>query len=143
MVEDIRWQQRFSNFQKALTKLTDAIELMKKDLSSSNSFFDILKEGLIQRFEYTHELAWNVMKDFAEFQGNSEIRGSRDATRNAFKINLIEDGEIWMQMIKSRNETSHSYNEETADDIYQKIISEYHQAFVLFNQTMLNLLDKN
>lgn len=107
MEEDIRWEQRFSNFQKASAKLTDAIELMKQDLDSSNIFLDILKEGLIQRFEYTHELAWNVMKDFAEYQGDSEIRGSRDATRNTFKINLIENGDVWMQMIKSRSETSH------------------------------------
>ncbi|MBI1838206.1 MAG: nucleotidyltransferase substrate binding protein [Flavobacteriia bacterium] len=143
MEEDIRWEQRFSNFQKALAKLTDAIELMKQDLDSSTTFLDILKEGLIQRFEYTHELAWNVMKDFAEYQGNSEIRGSRDATRNAFKINLIENGDVWMQMIKSRNETSHTYNEETAEDIYQKIISEYFDAFISFDAKMKSIQKKD
>ncbi len=82
---------------------------------------EIIKEGLIQRFEYTYERAWNVMKDYALYQGNSEIGGSRDAIRNAFSLNLISDGDMWMDMIKSRIKTSHTYNDETAQEIYLKI----------------------
>jgi nucleotidyltransferase substrate binding protein (TIGR01987 family) len=141
-IPDIRWQQRFSNFGKALAKLDEAARKMKNEYSEkdgriNDSFLDdILKEGLIQRFEYTHELAWNVIKDFLEDAGNANIYGSRDATRAAFAAGLIAEGEVWMDMIKSRNQTSHTYNEATADAIYAKIITEYHPAFLAFRDTM-------
>jgi len=145
---DIRWEQRFSNFNKALKKLSEAIEYIKKELSekeidiefdhadTNKILREIIKEGLIQRFEYTYEMAWNVMRDYALFQGNSEIGGSRDAIRYAFSSNLITDGDLWMDMIKSRIKTSHTYNEETANEIYLKIINEYHSAFLMFKEVM-------
>lgn len=96
---DIRWEQRFSNFNKALLKLSEAVDYIKthsgkneKNLeidSAEEVLEEIIKEGLIQRFEYTYEMAWNVMKDYAYYQGNSEISGSRDAIRYAFSSNLI------------------------------------------------------
>ena len=139
--KDIRWEQRFSNFQKALRKFVKAVNVVSENVigegtSSNESISEILKEGLIQRFEYTHQLAWNVMKDYAEYQGNNELSGSRDATREAFKMGLISDAEGWMDMIKSRNETSHTYNEETANSIIGKIINHYHLLFINFNQHM-------
>ena len=91
---------------------------------------------MIQRFEYTHELAWNVMKDYAEYQGNSTIGGARDATREAFQLKLMSDGHIWMDMIISRNKTSHTYNDVTADEIYFKIIENYYPALIEFNMNM-------
>jgi len=97
---------------------------------------EIIKEGLIQRFEYTYEMAWNVMKDYALYQGNSELAGSRDAIRYAFSTNLIKNGEMWMDMMKSRIKTSHTYNEETANEIYLKILNEYYDAFKDFEKTM-------
>ncbi|MCH7401060.1 nucleotidyltransferase substrate binding protein [Belliella kenyensis] len=146
MEQDIRWEQRFSNFVKALRKLSQAVEyikhnFIKKDEPIDNSDLgyvldEIIKEGLIQRFEYTHELAWNVMKDYATFQGNPNIGGSRDATREAFQLKLVSDGKVWMEMIGSRNKTSHTYNEETADEIYFKIMNEYYPAFLDFHQNM-------
>jgi nucleotidyltransferase substrate binding protein (TIGR01987 family) len=147
MDHDIRWEQRFSNYRKAVEKLSQAVMYIKekfdeenKDIDQADSVLDeVLKEGLIQRFEYTHELAWNVMKDYAEYQGNANIRGSRDATREAFKISLVDNGEVWMDMIKSRNETSHTYNEETADEIFLKIIDEYYPAFEKFTFAMEGL----
>lgn len=142
---DIRWQQRLSNYSKALDKLTVAIEYIKNN-SNKNSQFpddkifeDILKEGVIQRFEYTHELAWNVMKDFLENKGGIKLYGSRDATREAFQAELILDGDLWMDMIKSRNKTSHTYNEETAQEIYKKILKNYYQAFMDFQKKMNTL----
>jgi len=144
--KDIRWEQRFSNYNKALKKLTEAIEYIKKDLDENKIDIEnndaeevleeIIKEGLIQRFEYTYEMAWNVMKDYALYQGNSEIGGSRDAIRYAFSMNLISNGEMWMDMIKSRIKTSHIYNEETANEIYTKILKEYHSAFLKFQEVM-------
>lgn len=146
MEQDIRWEQRFSNYVKALNKLTQAVEYIKKNVTGEDEpiedddldfvLDEIIKEGLIQRFEYTHELAWNVMKDYAAYQGNSSIGGSRDATREAFQLQLISDGRIWMDMIGSRNKTSHTYNEETADEIYAKIINRYYDAFLEFEKNM-------
>ena len=141
---DIRWKQRFANYVKALHKLEEAVLYVKKNSISENTTFvldEIIKEGLIQRFEYTHELAWNVMKDYAIYQGNSTIGGSRDATREAFKLQLVTDGHIWMDMIKSRNETSHTYNQKIADEIYDKIITVYFTAFLEFKSNMLQKND--
>ncbi len=120
--KDIRWVQRFKNFSKALKQLTKFIE--KGNLN------ELEEQGLIQSFEYTHELAWKMLKDFLEDRGNKEIYGSRDATREAFKLDLISDGETWMEMIKSRNETSHTYNEETTQKICKAISEHYYQAFL-------------
>ena len=146
--KDIRWEQRFSNYRKALKKLTEAIDYVKNnlkdheiDIENGNAdevLEDIVKEGLIQRFEYTYEMAWNVMKDYALYQGNSEISGSRDAIRYAFSSNLISNGDLWMDMIKSRIKTSHTYNEETADEIYLKILNEYYPLFLDFEHVMEN-----
>jgi nucleotidyltransferase substrate binding protein (TIGR01987 family) len=145
-INDIRWEQRFSNYNKALKKLSDAIDYIKKELREVDFEIEneeaevvleeIIKEGLIQRFEYTYEMAWNVMKDYALYQGNSEIGGSRDAIRFAFSTKLVENGDLWMDMIKSRIKTSHTYNEETANEIYLKIINEYHFAFLKFQEIM-------
>jgi nucleotidyltransferase substrate binding protein (TIGR01987 family) len=141
MEEDIRWQQRFSNFVKALSKLSQAVEYIKvnfeKDTEELGEVLDeLIKQGLIQSFEYTHELAWNVLKDYANYQGNSTIGGSRDATREGFQLQLITDGKIWMDMIASRNKTSHTYHQETANEIYDKIINEYYPSFLAFQKTM-------
>lgn len=153
MEKDIRWEQRFSNFNKALKKLSEAVEYIQKKFDQQNELLDdhefsfvldeIVKEGLIQRFEYTHELAWNVMKDYAHYQGNFEVSGSRDATREAFQLQLISDGKLWMDMIGSRNKTSHTYNDETADEIYEKILKSYFPALLKFQTTMENLRSGN
>lgn len=139
-MEDIRWEQRFSNFNKALLKLEESVNYINHNvLDEENLGYivdELIKEGLIQRFEYTHELAWNVMKDYALFQGNSTIGGSRDATREAYKLQIIENADVWMDMIQSRNKTSHTYNVEIANEIFGKIIREYFQLFLDFQKTM-------
>ncbi|AOW20589.1 nucleotidyltransferase substrate binding protein [Urechidicola croceus] len=142
--EDIRWEQRFSNYVKAFSKLDQAVTKIKEDfeiddegnIDDDEFLDDIIKEGLIQRFEYTHELAWNVMKDYAAYQGNPDVGGSRDAVREAFQLQLIAEGKIWMEMIKSRNKTSHTYNEETANEIFKDIVYLYHAEFKAFLNTM-------
>lgn len=144
MQKDIRWQQRFSNFKKAFEKLKQSVEFIQSIELTVQSHRDqteriqdeLIKEGLIQRFEYTHELAWKVMKDYALFQGIQDVGGSRDAIREAFQLNLIDNGEIWMDMLSSRNKTSHTYNETTANDIYQKIIRDYYPLFLSFKNKM-------
>ncbi|KQS33841.1 nucleotidyltransferase substrate binding protein [Dyadobacter sp. Leaf189] len=129
--QDIRWEQRFENYKRALAKLGEAVQL-----DSMRELSELEKQGTIQAFEYTHELAWKVMQDFFIYQGNSEIRGSRDATRQAFSANLITDGDHWMEMIKNRNLTSHTYNEVISEEIYKNIVSEFYPLFVAFQETM-------
>ena len=137
MSNDIRWIQRFNNYKKALNRLAEAVLL-----SENKQLSDLERQGVIQAFEFTHELAWNVIKDYLEHQGDSSIKGSRDTTREAFNLNIIGDGDVWMDMIKSRNKTSHTYNEEITEEIYQAIIFEYYHAFKKLRDTMENLKDK-
>ena len=132
---EIRWTQRFNNFKLAFTQLNDAVMLSKdRELSL------LEKQGMIQAFEYTHELAWNVMKDFFEHQGATNIRGSRDATREAFQNRLIEDGEAWMKMIVARNLTSDAYDQINAEQVLAEIQNSYHEQFLKFQQTMAELV---
>lgn len=119
--KDIRWEQRFSNYSKALNQLTEGLTI--EDPS------DLEKEGIIQRFEYTFDLAWKTLKDYLKLQGYTDITGSRDTFREAFSLGLIEDGDIWMEMIESRNLTSHTYNEETASEILESIRDDYFSLF--------------
>ena len=128
---DIRWQQRLQHFQQALLQLHEATELFNQRALSR-----IETQGLIKAFEFTYELAWNVIKDYFYYQGNTSITGSRDAIREAFQQGLIIDGETWMEMIKSRNKTSHTYNEETAIEIAQKIVHKYINLFIDFKNKM-------
>lgn len=130
-MEDIRWIQRFYNFRKALNQLSAAIDLYRK-----RGLSDLEKQGLIQSFEYTHELAWNTLKDFLTEQGIVGLIGSRDTLREAFQKQLITKGELWMETVKSRNKTVHSYDEETALDITERIIHEYFDLFLELNQTL-------
>jgi nucleotidyltransferase substrate binding protein (TIGR01987 family) len=146
MEQDVRWEQRFSNYSKAFHKRSQAIDIVQQNISDKsespsendwiNLMDEMIKESLIQRFEYTHELAWNVMKDYAKYQGNPNVGGSREATREAFQLQLISDGNVWMDMIGSRNQTSHTYNEEVAEEIYLKILNDYYPAFLAFQKVM-------
>ena len=133
----LRWQQRLNSFSQAFEQLKSAVELSK-----SRKLSDLERQGLIQAFEFTHELAWNVMKDYLDYQGANQITGSRDATREAFQKSLIKNGELWMEMIKSRNQSSHTYNQETAEEIAGKITDEYFAAFAEFIDHMNVLLGK-
>jgi nucleotidyltransferase substrate binding protein (TIGR01987 family) len=127
--EDIRWKQRFSNFQKALKQLSEFVEIPQL------SKFE--KQGLIKSFEYTYELGWNTIKDYLQYQGNPDISGSRDTIREGFKMNLITDGDAWMDMLQSRNRTSHTYDEETAEEITLLIINVYYNLFTNLRDTFL------
>ncbi len=133
MADDIRWKQRFQNYSNAFKHLKVAI------IEVSNPS-DLEKEGTIQRFEFTHELAWKVMKDYLEFEGISGIIGSRSATREAFNKGLISDGQIWMNMIESRNKTVHTYIENILEKEYNLIRNQYFQLFEDFLNKMKTYL---
>jgi nucleotidyltransferase substrate binding protein (TIGR01987 family) len=132
--EDIRWKQRFANFNRALAQLTNVIELEK-----TRPLSDIERQGLIKAYEFTYELAWNVMKDYFAFQGIFAITGSRDSIREAFQRELIGDGEAWMGMVRDRNKTAHTYNESVALEIAGNIINLYYSLFLTFQSKMQEL----
>lgn len=132
--QDVRWKQRFSNFRKAFKTLSNGI---KK--SHETGLSDLEKQGIIQGFEFTHELCWKVMQDFLKDQGETNLYGSKDATRLAFNRGLITDGNIWMNMISDRNLTSHTYQEEISEQIFRRIVNDYYQLFVEFEKKMNEL----
>ena len=134
MTDDIRWLQRFANYTKALQSLSDAVAL-----SRQRALSELEEQGLIQAFEFTHELAWNVLKDYLEAQGFVELIGSKNATRQAFKNVLLEDGEAWMDMIKARNLTSHTYQDKIAADIVKDILGRFHPALVAMERRFADL----
>ena len=135
---DIRWIQRFDNFKRAFARLADAAAQAKQRKLS-----ELEEQGLIQAFEFTHELAWNTLKDFLEARGTVvKIYGSRDATREAFAAELIVNGEAWMNMIEHRNETSHTYNQNIAAAIVAAILTRYVTEFEGFQRRFLELESK-
>ena len=133
--QDIRWIQRFSNYRKAMLTLSNAA-----DLASTRALSNLEQQGLIQGFEFTHELAWNVLKDYLEEQGFVGIIGSKNATREAFKNALLADGEVWMDMIKARNLTSHTYHTGIAQEIATDILQRFYPAFEAMAATFSALL---
>jgi nucleotidyltransferase substrate binding protein (TIGR01987 family) len=128
---DVRWKQRLANYRRALVQLNAAV-----DLARTRELSELERQGLIQSFEFTHELAWNVMKDFFTHQGNTAIMGSRDAVREAFSKGLIDDGEGWMEMIQSRNRTAHTYQESVAAEIASQVQTHYQALFQRFLERM-------
>ena len=128
---DIRWEQRFLNFRKTLSQL--------KKFINKGGLSELEEQGLIQSFEYTYELGWNVLKDFMEYKGQTEMYGSRDAISKAFQLGLIENGEGWMDMYKSRTKTSHTYNEKTAEEVVKAILSGYLDLFKALENKLENL----
>ena len=129
MVQDIRWVQRFQNYKEAL-------RLLKHAVTEITDPSDLEKEGTIQRFGFTHELAWKVMKDYLEYEGITGLTGSRSATREAFNKGLITEGQKWMDMIESRNTTVHTYRGEILEREYRRIVEDYYPLFLAFEAKM-------
>jgi nucleotidyltransferase substrate binding protein (TIGR01987 family) len=136
MTDDIRWKQRFDNFQRALKQLQMALALMDE-----RELTDLEKQGVIQAFEYNYELAWNVIKDFYQYQGAISIQGSRDAFNLAFERGLISDGDVWMDMIKKRQLTTHTYNDDTSQEVLQAIVDEYYFQFDALKNALMQHLE--
>jgi nucleotidyltransferase substrate binding protein (TIGR01987 family) len=131
---DSRWQQRFDNYSRALQVLERGVAL-----AGQRQLSELEQQGLIQGFEFTHELAWKLLKDYLQHQGIEAITGSRDATRLAYQNGLITEGEIWMAMIRARNLSSHTYNLEQAQAIAAEVIEAFTPAFRALHQSFLVL----
>lgn len=120
---DVRWRQRFENFKGALAQLQKGAALARQRRLS-----ELEQQGLIKAFEFTHELGWNVLKDYLQAEGYVGIIGSRGATREAFRTGLVDDGETWMDMIKARNLTTHTYDCEVAEQIARDVLQRFEPA---------------
>ena len=146
-MEQIRWQQRFSNLEKAFKKLERGLQIfdfdryrkkreeLRETLDSGNEEtlmleleqLDLDREGIIQRFEYTFELFILTLQDYLKYTGEApeEVSGKTGVLKKALSNNLIEDHDGWRKMLKSRNLTSHTYNEETADKITADVVQTF------------------
>lgn len=131
MAKDIRWIQRFSNLKKA-------VEQLKEDVSMT-SYSRIEKQGMIKAFEYCYELAWKTLQDFLEAKGYPEIKGPKPVIQQAFKDAYIINGDAWMKMLDSRNLTTHTYDEATANAIASLIKKDF---FPLLNDLVLKLKEE-
>lgn len=119
--KDIRWKQRLTNFEKALAQFEEAVALNSQDR--------LAQEGLIQRFEYTFELAWKCLQDLLQERGFAEIRGPKPVLQQAFQDGLVQDGVLWMEMLRARNETAHLYDEKTFLRIYEDAHRKFLEPF--------------
>jgi nucleotidyltransferase substrate binding protein (TIGR01987 family) len=130
-LKDIRWKlatASFQNFEKALHHLNEALDINEPDI--------IRKAGLIQFFEMTFELAWNLMKDYLEEQGYMDIVSPRAVIKKAFEVGLITEGHRWLKLLEDRNLTSHTYDEQKASDVEQLIRGQYHPLLQCLDETM-------
>ncbi|MFH1652677.1 MAG: nucleotidyltransferase substrate binding protein [Pseudomonadota bacterium] len=125
--QDIRWKQRYQNYKKALVQLEAGLEVNSPDI--------LQKQGIIQCFEYTFELAWKTLQDFLIYErGYADAKGPRPVLEQAFQDGIIQDGMIWFDMLKSRNLTTHLYDEKVVEDIYLKIAKKYKEPFVALHK---------
>lgn len=115
--EDVRWKQRFQNFEKAIGYLEQALQIPSPDI--------VQKAGIIQFFEMSFELAWNMVKDYLEDQGFVDIKSPRGALKKAFEMNILENGHDWMDLLQDRNLTAHTYDEQKATEMEQLIKNKY------------------
>lgn len=122
--QDVRWEQRFCNYRKALAKLS---EVATRDHPERLS--ELEKEGMILRFGYTFELAWKTLQDLLLYKGYEDIAGPNPVLEQSLKDGYIKDEKGWRNMKKSRELTSHTYNSDTADDIATGIVKEYYGLF--------------
>lgn len=132
--KDIRWQQRFQNFTKSLNYLEQAIQIPNPDI--------VQKAGIIQFFEMSFELAWNLVKDYLEEQGFVDIKSPRGALKKAFEMNILENGHDWMDLLQDRNLTAHTYDEQKATDMELLIHHKYFPLLKALHNSFKQKLDE-
>ncbi len=136
-MSDIRWKQRFENFERAFILLREALSKEVETLS------DLEKEGVIQRFEYTLELAWKTLKDYLEFSNVvlDQIT-PRKVIKEAFAANIIQDGETWIKMLELRNHLSHKYDQnmfnQTIDKIAKIYLDKFDEMFMFLKEKAID-----
>jgi nucleotidyltransferase substrate binding protein (TIGR01987 family) len=124
MEQDIRWKQRFQNFNRAVVLLREPIE---RDVTTLSN---LEREGTIQRFEFAVDLAWKTLKDFLEFEGHVISPSTpRNVIKEAFAARILTDGQVWIDMLDHRNLLSHTYDETTFEKAVIMIRDRYLSAF--------------
>lgn len=121
-VQDVRWEQRFQNYERALAVLSRGLQ--------QREYNELERQGLIQAFEYCYELAWKTLQDIIDERGFVGIAGPRPVLQKAFELGIISNGHQWMEMVKSRNATVHTYDEQKALEIISIVRSQYYALFV-------------
>lgn len=127
MNTDIRWKQRFQNYERAFKNLEEA--LARTELSK------LEKAGVIQIYEFTFELAWKTLKDYLENK-DVAVRFPRDTIKEAFKYEIVDDGELWLDMLQKRNLMAHMYDESTAELAFKLIADQYYSALKQVGDTL-------
>jgi len=130
MTDDIRWQQRFSNYEKAFLLLERALSITTPS--------EVERGGIIQFYEMAFELAWKLMKDYLEHQGYT-VNSPRDAIKQAFQANILDDGQLWIDALSDRNLTTHTYDENKAIEVVAKIRSYFLGLQQLYRRLMSEL----
>lgn len=128
---DIRWQLRFQNFNNAMHYLEHALQITNPDI--------VQNAGIIQFFEMSFEVAWNMVKDYLEEQGFVEIKSPRGALKKAFEMNILENGHDWMDLLQNRNLTAHTYDEQKAPEMGLLIQNKY---FPLLKALQISFIQK-
>lgn len=131
MTNKRRVLEKFKDFKNAYQRLTESLEVEVTN--------DVIIDGVIQRFEFTFELSWKLMKAYLEYEGLKNLNSPRSTIRAAFKNKLIEDGDKWVGMLLDRNKTSHIYDEDKAREIYDKIKTEHIDRFKNLLDVMENV----
>lgn len=134
MNNELRWQQRFDNFDKAYRNFIQIADYQLEDLSN------LEKEGFVQRFEYTLELAWKTLKDYLLEQG-FDLASPKEVIRQAFQNEIITDGEVWMEALSRRNLTSHTYNPEVLEKTLAFLRTEFYPVIEKMHATLSHQLD--
>ncbi len=120
MSTKLRFKQKLKDFNNALNRLEESLN--KKNISK------LEQDGIIQRFEFSFELAWKTLKSYLEQQGFSDLNSPKNIIRKAFQVKLIENGDLWFQMLDDRNSLSHMYDQKMSDNIFSNIAKDYIHA---------------
>ena len=132
---DIRWKQRLSNFKKSLAHLAVAVEIEEPSI--------VQQAGTIQFFEMSFELAWKTLKDYLEEQGFTDVKSPKATIKKAFEISLIQDGHMWLEALENRNLAAHTYDDETAQEIYELICHSYFSLLEVLKNRLEKLSDES
>lgn len=130
---DVRWKQRFQNFDKAFKRLADAILIIRNDPDNV-----LLQAGLIQTYEFTFELAWKTLKDYLEMEGFT-VPSPRATLRQAFQCGYIQQGDVWLKALNDRNLTAHTYDDEVAKEVIADIQQTYYFLLNDLHQWLMGL----
>lgn len=132
-----KWYERLAVYVNAIDRLAEVIALSKQ--RALNQFE---RDSLIKRFEFSYEMAWKLMMSYEKENGISDVLGSKDVIRQAFKLSLVKNGEAWLEMVDARNRTSHLYDEEMVIDVVDEIIYTYHPLLIELRDIMTQMANR-